>query len=162
MKNMGWRDCMYYEQNLGYRYQIRPDGIMFDKIRKKRINPSGQKHNYPKVRIHFEDGSSTIVPIHILVASTFVEGYEPGMVVNHIDENKKNYNCNNLQWVTPQQNTIHSIYKRGKNYQRNRRQYEDNKDVKLDYSGYYTITDLRNIVKHLNEIIEQEGYNESI
>lgn len=162
MKDMGWKDCMYYEQNLGYRYQIRPDGVIFDKVRKKRINPSGQKHKYPKVKICFGEGLYKTVPIHILVASTFVEGYQPGLVINHIDENTKNYNCDNLQWVTPQQNTAHSIYKRSKDYLVAKKQYEDNKDVKLDYNGYYTITDLRDIVKHLNEIIEQEGYNESI
>jgi len=162
MGDMGWRDCMYYEHNLGYRYQIRPDGTLFDKQRKKRINPSGQRRKYPKVRIYFSDGLSKTVSIHILVASTFVQGYKPGLVVNHKDENKRNYNCNNLEWVTPSQNTAHSIYKKNKDYQTTKKQYEDSKDVKLDYSGYYTITDLRDIVRHLNDIIEQEGYNGTI
>lgn len=162
MKDMGWRDCMYYNQNLGYRYQIRPDGVMFDKVLKRRINPSAQKNKYPKVAIWVDDESRKTIPIHILVASTFVKGYKPWLVVNHIDENKRNYSWDNLEWVTQHQNIVHSTHKRCKNYLKTKKQYEDTKDIKLDYSGYYTITEVRDIVRHLNKIIEQEGYNGTI
>lgn len=38
--------------------------------------------------------------VHRLVAITFVEGYEKGLVVDHIDRNRKNNHADNLRWVT--------------------------------------------------------------
>jgi hypothetical protein len=51
--------------------------------------------------------------IHRLVAYVFIENDNPdkNIVVNHIDENKQNNYFENLEWVTDQQNTIHSIGK---------------------------------------------------
>lgn len=47
--------------------------------------------------------------IHRLVAITFIENKENKEQVNHIDGNKINNNANNLEWVTCQENIIHSI-----------------------------------------------------
>lgn len=38
--------------------------------------------------------------VHRLIAITFVEGYEKGLVVDHIDRNKQNNHADNLRWVT--------------------------------------------------------------
>jgi hypothetical protein len=47
--------------------------------------------------------------IHRLVAWEFVEGYAPGLVVNHIDANKlHNYACN-LEWCTLSENSYHGF-----------------------------------------------------
>lgn len=38
--------------------------------------------------------------VHRLIAITFVEGYEKGLVVDHIDRNRTNNHADNLRWVT--------------------------------------------------------------
>lgn len=53
-----------------------------------------------------------VIRMHKAVAETFLPGWKPGLVVNHIDGNKKNNNAENLEWCTPSQNTIHA-YKTG-------------------------------------------------
>lgn len=45
--------------------------------------------------------------LHQLVARAFVEGYEEGLCVNHIDGNKLNNLPSNLEWVTLARNTQH-------------------------------------------------------
>lgn len=44
--------------------------------------------------------------VHRCVAFMFVNGYREGLVVDHIDGDKTNNNCLNLEWVTPAENTI--------------------------------------------------------
>lgn len=46
--------------------------------------------------------------IHRLVAAAFVDGFRDGLVVNHKDGVKTNNDASNLEWVTPQQNSIHA------------------------------------------------------
>lgn len=41
---------------------------------------------------------------HKLVAKYFCDGYEEGLVVDHIDGNKQNNVYTNLEWVTPSEN----------------------------------------------------------
>jgi len=50
----------------------------------------------------------TIAKVHRLVAVAFI-GPANDLHVNHIDCNKKHNASVNLEWVTPQQNTAHSI-----------------------------------------------------
>lgn len=52
--------------------------------------------------------------VHRLIAITFVEGYEKGLVVDHIDRNRKNNHASNLRWVTSSVNNARSTrtYKR--------------------------------------------------
>lgn len=45
--------------------------------------------------------------VHRLVASAFVEGYEEGKVVNHIDCNPSNNRASNLEWLTQAENLRH-------------------------------------------------------
>lgn len=53
--------------------------------------------------------------IHRLVAMHFVDGYQIGLEVNHIDWTKTNNHADNLEWVTPSYNTKHGWNKRYKN-----------------------------------------------
>lgn len=50
----------------------------------------------------------TVFYIHRLVAEHFIPNYENKKIINHIDEDKFNNNCCNLEWVTISENAIHS------------------------------------------------------
>lgn len=47
--------------------------------------------------------------VHRLAAKAFVAGYQPGLVVNHIDECKFHNFHFNLEWVTQAKNVEHSL-----------------------------------------------------
>lgn len=50
----------------------------------------------------------TVIHVHRLVASAFVDGYKEGFQVNHIDGNKDNNGADNLEWVSGSENIIHA------------------------------------------------------
>lgn len=50
----------------------------------------------------------TVIHVHRLVASAFVDGYREGYQVNHIDGNKDNNCADNLEWVSGSENIIHA------------------------------------------------------
>lgn len=45
--------------------------------------------------------------LHRLVAMAFVQGFQEGLTVNHIDGNKLNNSPENLEWVSLARNTQH-------------------------------------------------------
>ena len=70
------------------------------KIIAQRINGAGYyQSNLSK------EGKKITREVHRLVALAFIEGYEDGLVCNHIDENKLNNNA------TPKQNSNHGTAK---------------------------------------------------
>jgi hypothetical protein len=54
------------------------------------------------------EGKRQLVPIHRLVALTFIPNSNNYDVVNHIDKNKLNNNVENLEWTTIAGNTKHA------------------------------------------------------
>ena len=107
-----WKDIPGYEglyqvSNLGnvrsLRYRNR------DEVRELFLKPHNQ--GYLQVELH-KDGKRKMFTVHRLVAMAFVDGYEEGKQVNHIDENKKNNVSTNLEWVTVSQNVLHSLLRR--------------------------------------------------
>ena len=61
-------------------------------------------------RVSLSDGQRNFshFEVHRLVALHFVEGYKPGLVVNHINEIKTDNRAENLEWCTYQYNLNYS------------------------------------------------------
>lgn len=55
-----------------------------------------------------KNGKQSMHLTHRLVASAFVDNIDNKPHVNHKDGNKKNNHADNLEWVTPSENQIHS------------------------------------------------------
>lgn len=49
-------------------------------------------------------GNPSPMWVHRLVAMTFVDGYEPGLEVDHLNGDKADNRASNLQWVTHSEN----------------------------------------------------------
>ena len=90
-------------------YQASPEGLIRNKNTKyvltQKLSPT---ERYKNVCLT-ENGKSKQFDVHRLVALTFCDGYEPGLVVNHIDGNKLNNNYTNLEWCTSKHNLMHAI-----------------------------------------------------
>jgi hypothetical protein len=65
------------------------------------------KNGYPCVLL-YKDGNSKIQKIHRLVVQAFIGEITSGMHVNHKDGIKHNNSMENLEIVTPSQNTKHA------------------------------------------------------
>lgn len=70
-------------------------------IMKSRLINSG----YYMIHLRDKNGKRKGELVHRLIAETFIDNPNNYKQVNHIDENKKNNYVENLQWVTPKQNT---------------------------------------------------------
>ena len=55
----------------------------------------------------FRNGVRSHKKVHQLVAEAFLGKCPNGYEVNHIDENKSNNSCNNLEYVTRHENLVH-------------------------------------------------------
>jgi hypothetical protein len=94
-------------------YKVDSDGFIISKRDKKPMKPSVSPHGYLTTTVMI-NGKRKTMPIHSAVAKSFLgDKTIEGMVVNHKDGNKQNNNLSNLEWVTPKDNTLHSIYTLG-------------------------------------------------
>ena len=82
-----------------------------NKSRKERILTEFPKDRdgYYRCSVQKLDGTWTSQPVHRLVAKVFIPRTENKDVVNHIDGNRTNNRIENLEWVTPKENVIHSF-----------------------------------------------------
>ena len=72
--------------------------------------------------------------VHRLVAQAFIPNPKKKPHVNHVDNNRKNNNVFNLEWVTPSENSAHM-----KNQKRAKNQYfgKINSKMRDDIRNYY-------------------------
>ena len=82
-----------------------------NKRRKERILTEFPKDRdgYCRCSVQKLDGTWTSQPVHRLVAKAFIPNVENKQAVNHIDGNRQNNKVENLEWVTPKENVIHSF-----------------------------------------------------
>jgi len=90
-------------------YQIDTNGIVYNKngsVKKFSINGKG----YCIVNFYVKR-KRTGIAIHTLVAKQFICNNNPIIKtqVNHKDGNKNNNCVENLEWVTPKENAMHSV-----------------------------------------------------
>lgn len=71
------------------------------------IHGDPNKDGYLMIRFRVK-GMSFKIPLHRVVAMTYVPGYEEDLTVNHKDGNKLNNAAENLEWVTRDQNNKHA------------------------------------------------------
>ena len=101
-KNEIWKDIEGYEgiyqvSNLG---RVR---TIHGEIKHQSTNRDG----YNQVSLT-KGGKTTSHGIHRLVALSFVDGYEPELVVNHKNEIKNDNRAANLEWCTRSYNTTYN------------------------------------------------------
>lgn len=66
------------------------------------------KDGYALINLITPEGIRKTYQVHRLVGITFVEGYQEGLIINHINEVKDDNRASNLEWVTKKvNNTYH-------------------------------------------------------
>ena len=67
----------------------------------------GNQHGYPVVRSR-RTGKVGPIYVHRLMALTFVDGFQEGLQVNHINGVKNDFRPENLEWVPLERNVCHA------------------------------------------------------
>lgn len=71
----------------------------------RKLKPHKETNGYYRVKFYNKDR----LAVHQVVARTYIGEQVNGIQVNHIDGDKLNNRLNNLEYVTPKQNTQHAI-----------------------------------------------------
>ena len=100
-----WKDIIY--NNLITNYEVSEDGRVRNKATKKELklqNQNGYLHCTLAI-----DKKPKRFRVHRLVALAFLKNLDNKEFVNHIDGNRTNNCVNNLEWVTPSENSLHAF-----------------------------------------------------
>lgn len=84
-------------------YAISNDGRVWSRKTSRWLKPAKSSNGYLSVRLHGKTHS-----VHRLVAQAFCDNDNDKIFVNHIDGNKLNNCSENLEWVTPSENSLHA------------------------------------------------------
>ena len=84
-------------------YEVFEDGRIYSYKSKKFMKPYSLGKTYLGVSIHRKPEY-----VHRIVAECFVKNPNGNPQVNHKDNNKHNNSVDNLEWVTAQENVVHS------------------------------------------------------
>jgi hypothetical protein len=89
-------------------YSVTSDGDIISHKREKDLILKGEVLHNGYLRVSLcSNGGYKRVRIHTLVALAFCKGYSNNLEVNHFDEDKKNNNYKNLEWLTHKENINH-------------------------------------------------------
>src|SRR5690625_400199 len=91
-------------------YTATKEGKIYSKYTEKYLKGFYNKDGYEIVTLYDKNSrKGKQVRVHRFVAYCLVDGYEEGLYVNHIDGDKTNNHADNLEWVTPKENTEHAV-----------------------------------------------------
>ncbi len=88
-------------------YLVSSDGVVLG-ARGKELVPDKNRSGYYRVSL-CKGGVVERVFIHKLVAEHYVENPNNLPIVNHLDGDKLNNSCDNLEWTTHKENLSHAI-----------------------------------------------------
>jgi hypothetical protein len=106
VENERWKDIKGYEGI----YDVSTFGNVRNIKKNKLLKPEETKKGRLLVKLS-KEGKTKKYQVHRLVAETFIDNPYFYDTVNHIDENPKNNNVNNLEWCTAWNNTCYSMEK---------------------------------------------------
>lgn len=92
---------LYEVSNLGAVRSVRRAGVNM-----KTLAPETERCGYKRVSL-YRNGRQKHIMVRRIVAAAFLGPCPEGLQVNHIDENKCNNRVNNLEYVTPKENSNH-------------------------------------------------------
>nr|DAJ23253.1 MAG TPA: homing endonuclease [Caudoviricetes sp.] len=91
------------------KYKVSNDGRIWSEYLNGYLKPYYSKGGYMRVKVNFGERNKKFM-VHRLVAMAFIPNDDVNKTqVDHIDSNRINNNVDNLRWVTPKENTQHSI-----------------------------------------------------
>ena len=92
------------------RYLISKEGLVLDIVKNKCVHVSINPAGYHNVNLTSDSGYKLTWGLHRLLCYVFKSenGFDPSLVVNHIDGVKHNNDLENLEWVTYQENNEHA------------------------------------------------------
>lgn len=64
---------------------------------------------YPTYNLTYPNGKKKKTKVHRMVAETYIPNPSNKPFVNHKDGNTHNFNVDNLEWVTPKENSQHAV-----------------------------------------------------
>lgn len=98
-----------FEKIKGYEheYAINKEGKILSLLTDQYVETAVDTKGYLTVNL-YKDGTRKTKRVHILVAETFLPNPSHLPVVNHIDGDKTNPNCSNLEWTSYSENTLHA------------------------------------------------------
>lgn len=92
-------------------YQVSDRGRVMNLKSGRVLKQAVDNHGYECVAL-YKDGKIKQCRIHRLTAEAFIPNPNNLAQVNHIDENKRNNDVSNLEWVTALHNIQHSTHQR--------------------------------------------------
>lgn len=128
-------------------YLIYEDGRLFSKKSKRFLKGKIDNVGYLTYSLALPDPlainktKGKMVYAHRLVALYFIDNPENKTIVNHIDGNKLNNHKNNLEWVTPSENSQKYLLVNGYQERKKPKYFEKNLEgeewkIIPDYEGY--------------------------